>query len=52
MISRKNVYAFHCYPMLHLNNIKNAFACMQLTIVMPNDKHASDNPDFGHVQVY
>ena len=38
--------------MLHLDYIKNIFACMQQTIVTPNDVHASDNPDSGHVQAY
>jgi len=52
MISRKNVHSFHFYQMLYLNNIKDIFACMQQTIVTPNDKHTSDNPDSGHVQAY
>jgi len=52
MISREYVYAFHFYSMLHLNNIKNVFAYMQQTIVKPNDKDTSDNPDSGHVQAY
>jgi hypothetical protein len=38
--------------MFHLNNTKNLFASIQQTIVMPNDKHASDILNSGHVQAY